>query len=57
MTRSKNTVEILGRVLTGKISRNCRSNQHYNCSSDSSKVINILKDKGKILPKIAEKVL
>ena len=41
----------------GKISGNCRSNQHDNWSSDSSKIINILKDKGKVLPKCVEKIL
>ena len=56
-TRSKNIIDILGRVPTGKISRNCRWNQHDNWSSDSSKIINILKDKGKVLPKSTEKIL
>ena len=56
-TRSKNIGDIFGRALTGKISRNCRSNQHDNWSSDSSKIINILKDKGKVLPKSTEKIL
>ena len=56
-TRSKNTIDIPGRMSTGQISRNCRSNQHDNWSSDSSKIINILKDKGKVLPKSVEKIL
>ena len=55
--RSKNTIDILGRALSGEISRNCRSNQHNNWSNDSSKIFNILTDKGKVLPKRNEKIL
>ena len=55
--RSKNTTDILGRPPTGKISRSCRSNQHNNWSSDSSKIINFLEDKGKVRSKSVEKIL
>ena len=51
------TIDILSRASTGQILRNCISNQHDNWSSDLSKIINILKDKGKILPKSVEKIL
>ena len=55
-TRSKNKIDIFGRALTGKVSRNCRSDQHDNWSSDSSKIINILKARGKVLLKSVEKI-
>ena len=59
-TRSENKTEKLGRCsLSGQVAKGCRCIQHNNWSSDSdkSRVINLLKDKGKLLPRSIEKLL
>ena len=59
-TCSKNKIEKLGRCpSSGQIAKGCRCIQHSNWSSnsDKSRVINLLKDKGKSLPQSIEKQL
>ena len=54
----KNKIENLGRCpCSGQFAKGCRCIQHNNWSSnsDKSRVISLLKDKGKSLPQSIEK--